>query len=293
MEDYYYLLQKYLPLYFHSSENEEYLDYLRKAYFSNIKSETFQFAYIAFHLLYMSFIYKTLWIMNKVNKSDDLVKSFLESKNIADIYSPFDFSIGSETKSISLLQPLRFTQNQIEKFKIPISNRNHCAHASGRIEYKEPAVDRLIQNEIECVEEIFEKTNEFYLEIFNDFLDNNWNPDNREIALGADSLTDFMKNYQFSKMDIEYIINRDFPDLERKSNDKKTVYKKILILIFITESQDFIDLEEDYIQQKLEQLFVGYSKRTKIDLSTIINEEFYREKDANVVDFLMKRLQTI
>ena len=60
----------YLPISSDDPENIEYLEYLKSAYEENVDNKKYQFALLAFHMMFMSYIYKQFWCL----KEYDFVK---------------------------------------------------------------------------------------------------------------------------------------------------------------------------------------------------------------------------
>ena len=54
-------LGNYLPLSFKTRSEEDYLRFLWEAFESNYRNEKYQFAFLAYHMLTMSFIYFNVW----------------------------------------------------------------------------------------------------------------------------------------------------------------------------------------------------------------------------------------
>lgn len=60
MEEAYQILQ-YLPNRFKQRDEQEYIEFLWDSFESNYQNEKYQFAFIAYHMLFMSFVYFTIW----------------------------------------------------------------------------------------------------------------------------------------------------------------------------------------------------------------------------------------
>jgi hypothetical protein len=54
-------LANYLPLSFKSEKEQEYIRFLWDAFESNYQNDKFQFAFLAYHMLTMSFVYFNIW----------------------------------------------------------------------------------------------------------------------------------------------------------------------------------------------------------------------------------------
>src|SRR5450759_5438226 len=93
-------LGNYLPLSFKSPKEQEYIEFLWDAFDANYESGKYQFAFLAYHMLTMSFIYFNIWqikqtvprefAMGLIGFGKDIEKSLLEAT------SPFVFSSVNE-----------------------------------------------------------------------------------------------------------------------------------------------------------------------------------------------------
>ena len=63
-------LGNYLPLSFKTRSEEEYLRFLWEAFESNYQSGKYQFAFLAYHMLTMSFIYFNVWQIRQALPQD-------------------------------------------------------------------------------------------------------------------------------------------------------------------------------------------------------------------------------
>src|ERR1700692_673784 len=89
-------LANYLPLSFKTPKEQEYIEFLWDAFDTNYKYGKYQFAFLAYHMLTMSFVYFNIWQIKQTEPSDfekvligfdrDTEKSLMEAT------SPFVFS---------------------------------------------------------------------------------------------------------------------------------------------------------------------------------------------------------
>ena len=94
-------LNKYLPIDSDDSDNVEYIEYLKNGFLENTKNEKYQFALLAFHLMFMSFIYRQFLCLKEYDYQK--VKRFCESNRLLqDVYRVFDMSIVQEKQSIDV-----------------------------------------------------------------------------------------------------------------------------------------------------------------------------------------------
>src|SRR5260370_4079903 len=90
-------LDNYLPLSFKTESEQEYIKFLWDAFQSNYENKKFQFAFLAYHMLTMSFIYFNIWQIRQ-NEPKDFEKGLIAfDKHITREHlgatSPFCFSI--------------------------------------------------------------------------------------------------------------------------------------------------------------------------------------------------------
>lgn len=67
---------QYLPLRYKTQDEEYYIKFLWESFELNYENEKYQFAFIAYHLLFMTYVYFQLWKIYAVY-TDDFRKSVL------------------------------------------------------------------------------------------------------------------------------------------------------------------------------------------------------------------------
>lgn len=83
----------YLPISYKTRDEREYLTFLWESYESNYEKQKYQFAFIAFHLMFMSYCYFQIWKIYNSNSEDfkkyllgfeklDTIFQDLEEKNV-------------------------------------------------------------------------------------------------------------------------------------------------------------------------------------------------------------------
>lgn len=104
----------------------------------NYKYEQYQFAYLGLHLLYMTYIYCTVWKISKVNEAryTDMVvfaKPYHNKKlDFCNIESVFEYSYVPERELPKIFQLIDLDKAQIGIIGGLVDDRNDMAHASGR-----------------------------------------------------------------------------------------------------------------------------------------------------------------
>lgn len=275
MEEYVYRVRKYLPIKFPDEEADEFVKYLEESYIENTGHKKYQFAFKAFHMLYMVFVYKVTWFLNKNNTAilEELKKEYsIKTKKsggreIADsiltITKMFHQSQINEAKSILKLITLLdgFDNNDIDKCLTHIEVRNHCSHATGKIYYNEKAVDHFINDELGYIEKIQKKVKSDFVGLFNEFLNKNWN----QPFIGGD-IENWLKENNISQKDLEFFIEADLSLFKKKSDNERIVYQKLLYLTFVSEAAKHIESERNIFLERLPMFVFGLKAEIKIKI---------------------------
>lgn len=264
MEDYILQIRRYLPIRFADEEANDFLKYLEETYFENIRNKKYQFAFIAFHMLYMTFCYKTKWFLKIQNnqKINQSLQDYISKRDKNAFFNVlFDLARFSEKETFDcLLSSLKgFNSNDIDNCKIHVTKRNHCAHASGKIEYNEKDIDYLISDELKYIERMQGKIQPDLIKFLENFLDENWD----KSLIGGDIESVFINN-NISRKDLEIISYIDLPLFKKKSDNEKVVFQKILYLVFISEAQKYIGTEKNIFLEKLPMFIIGLKDEIKV-----------------------------
>ncbi len=264
MEDYIYQIRKYLPIQFIDEEANTFIKYLEESYLENIKNQKFQFAFIAFHMLYMTFCYKTKWLLKTQNNQIILksLQDYISRRGKNTFFNVlFDLSqIPEKDIFCSLLIALKgFNSNDIDNCKIHVTRRNHCAHASGKIEYNGKEIDFLISDEIKYIEKMQKRVQPNLLLLLENFLNNNW----EKSFIGID-INNYFVSSNISIKDLDSIVKLNLTLFKVNSDNEKVIYKKILYLILISEAQKYIETEVNIFLEKLPMFMLGITENIKI-----------------------------
>lgn len=98
-------LANYLPLSFKTPKEQEYIEFLWDAFETNYTHGKYQFAFLAYHMLTMSFVYFNIWQI-KQNEPGDFANGLIGfnkdvEKGLLAATSPFSFSVVQELKTSS------------------------------------------------------------------------------------------------------------------------------------------------------------------------------------------------
>ncbi len=237
MEDAYQILD-YLPVSYKSEGEQEYIDFLWDSFESNYRNEKFQFAFLAYHMLYMSFVYFNVWQIRNNDQKDfdnaligfgkDLEKEFDAAT------SPFTFSVLKEKSIFRFFKLLGCGNDKIGNYAKIVDYRNDIAHSNGNIFYHaQQAIDEKIEEILKQVEQIQENSKAPILRYFERFLIESWNSEEREYIDDLDQIREVLihKNY-LSQKDIEYCCHFDIDSLSAESHFEE---RKSLFQFFVNE----------------------------------------------------------
>lgn len=216
---------KYLPSYYYSEKEQEYLAFLWDTFACNYENEKYQFAFIAYHMLFMMFVYFTIWKIKEVKK-DCFQKALIgfgkdiEHKFLSAV-TPFSFSELSERNILRFFKLIGFDNGKIGHWAKIVDQRNDVAHSNGNIFFSlQGQLDEQIDQILVCVTEIQNNMKDILFEIFSSALKSEDN--------GFQHFQDILlrKNY-FSKMDMKTCLKFNFKLFTDKAKGKKRLLRVI------------------------------------------------------------------
>lgn len=127
---------EYLPNSFREPGEQEYINFLWDAFASNYENEKYQFAMLPYHMLYMSFVYFSVWQIKLMRPRDFESASIFVPKKERDIHSatsPFTFSDINERSIFRFLKLIGCEDQHTGSFARLVDVRNKLAHSNGVI----------------------------------------------------------------------------------------------------------------------------------------------------------------
>ncbi|MEK7720747.1 MAG: hypothetical protein AAB347_14305 [Bacteroidota bacterium] len=222
----------YLPVSFKSTEEQNYINFLWESYESNYNNDKYPFAFIAFHMLYMSFVYFEVWQI-KESRRTDFEKAMIgfnkEFENLLiNATTPFAFVELGESNFIRFLKLIGCDNSQIGNYTASVKSRNDAAHSNGRIFFNDQTIiDRKIDEILRCTDDIQTHSQPVLEECLIKFLKENHNSDRREYIDDSDQIREILiyGNY-LSQKDIEFMLTFDIATLSTKRNyaEMKALY---------------------------------------------------------------------
>jgi hypothetical protein len=152
-------LANYLPVSYKSPKEEEYITFLWDAFHTNHVHGKYQFAFLAYHMLTMSFVYFNIWQI-KQSRGDDFKMGSIGfakdvEKTLLDATSPFVFSTVNERSILRFLKLIQCDNSKIGTYAKLVDDRNESAHPNGNIFFStEAALAIKVREVLRVVDEI-------------------------------------------------------------------------------------------------------------------------------------------
>ena len=206
----------YLPTTFAVPGEQEYVRLLWAAFESNYEQENFQFAMLPFHMLYMSFVYFSVWQI-KLMRPKEFGHSAIfvpneERKKLMTATSPFTFSVVNERSVFKFLKLIGCEDQHTGDFARLVDDRNELAHSNGLISCRDQkAADTRLAKVLRQVGAIQGHMTPVLFECLRAFLVESCDPNvGRQYDLPRDQIRELLvhKHY-FSIKDIETCLTFD------------------------------------------------------------------------------------
>jgi hypothetical protein len=234
-------LEKYLPLSFKTRSEQDYIRFLWEAFESNYENNKCQFAFLAYHMLTMSFIYFNIWQI-KQTEPLDFAKAMVGfnkdlEKELVGATSPFTFWRVNESSVMRFLKLIGCDNGKVGKYAALVKERNDTAHSNGNIFFStQAALDAKIRDILRAVDEIQTHSIPVIQRCYARFLHESNNPDDREYSDDIDQIREILiHGHYLSRKDIgicaafdildEFNIHANFPRIESLHQSVKIYYE--------------------------------------------------------------------
>ena len=226
----------YLPISFRTSKESEYVSFLWDAFASNVETGKFQFAFLAYHMLVMSFVYFNIWQIKlfEPNRFETALIGFNKNmeKDLLNATSPFVFSVVNERTVLRFLKIIQCDNGKIGKYAKLVDERNLSAHANGNIFFNaEGELERKIRDVLRVVEEIQTHSKDIILEGYKSFLLTSQDVEEREYVDDESQIREILinKNYM-SAGDIAFCLSFDIAQLDESDGFEtiQTLHKTLV-----------------------------------------------------------------
>ena len=212
-------LDNYLPLSFKTPSEQEYIAFLWDTFETNYTHEKYQFAFLAYHMLTMSFVYFNIWQIKQA-RLEDFGKGVIGfgkeiEKRLLDATSPFMFSTVNERTILRLLKLIACDNSKIGTYAKLVDDRNEIAHSNGNIFFStEAALDAKITETLFVVENIQTHSKSVIEQAYREFLLQNHDPEEREYADDTDQIREVLIHGNYlSQKDIDICLTYDLVSL--------------------------------------------------------------------------------
>ncbi|HDV4112532.1 hypothetical protein IEG03_30940 [Pseudomonas aeruginosa] len=200
-------IHEYLPLAYPSTGEGEYIRFVWEAFESNYVAGKYQFAMLAFHMLYMSYVYFSVWQIKQA-KPEAFTHAVLfqqKEKELLTASSPFTFSEVNERSIFKFLRLAGCESQHIGKFQKLVDQRNEIAHPNGNIFFSDQATaDQRIEEVMQQIRGIQAHMPIVLHACLLRFLRDSANPDEREIADSEVHVEmNFLHKHYLSRKDLE------------------------------------------------------------------------------------------
>lgn len=213
-------LGNYLPLSYKSPEEQEYITFLWDTFETNYTYGKYQFAFLAYHMLTMSFIYFKIWQI-KQTEPGDFAKAMVgfdkdQEKKLMNATSPFTFWCVKESSVMRFLKLIGCDNSKVGSYAALVKERNNTAHTNGNIFFStQAALDVKIAEILRVADEIQTHSRPIIERCYREFLVSSADPDEREYSDPADQIREALihDNY-ISQRDIEICLAFDVETLK-------------------------------------------------------------------------------
>lgn len=169
-------LNEYLPFSLAAVGEQSYLQFLWSAFETNYNEGRYEFASLAFHLLYMSFVSFSIWQI-RLARTDAFHMAMVgfraeDEGKITDCDSPFKFYDRlKESQIFRFLKLVGCSNEQVGEFAKFVKRRNRIAHPTGTVFFNDQqAIDDEIANMMREVRNIETHMEPVIAELYQRFL---------------------------------------------------------------------------------------------------------------------------
>jgi hypothetical protein len=178
-------LEDFLPLSYRTPKERDYVRFLWEAFQTNVEHGKYQFAFLAYHMLVMSFVYFNVWQIRQI-KPDEFATALIGfgkdmEKSLLEATSPFTFHVVNESAVMRFLKLIQCDNGKIGAYTKLVKDRNETAHSNGNIFYStEEELTLKVREIIRAVTEIQNHSEGIIIEGYRQFLDDSSDPELRE-----------------------------------------------------------------------------------------------------------------
>lgn len=231
MEEAYEILN-YLPIRFKNVNEQEYIQFLWASFESNYQNEKYQFAFMAYHMLFMSFVYFNVWQIKQIHEEDYNKITLGFNLCFEDATSPFTFSQEQERKIFTLFRFLGLEKEKIGQYKKIVDLRNEIAHSNGNIFFRfQDTIDEKINDILRFTKEIQDFSKRAIQYCYKKFLLESQNEDDRQYYEITEQIKEVLIHAHYLSLeDLKFCFEFDITQLktEQKFAEIKRFHEELL-----------------------------------------------------------------
>lgn len=212
-------LGNYLPISFRSPAEASYMAFLWDAFETNYSYGKYQFAFLAYHMIAVSYVYFKIWQIKQAQPRDFEMSLIGFGKEVENDFlgatSPFVFSKVNERAILRLLKLIACDNGKIGTYAKLVDDRNNIAHSNGNIFYSDQsALDQKITEILRVVEEIQRHSTSVVNRCYHDFILRSYDVEGREYSDPIDQIREVLAHENYlSQKDIEICLVFDLGSL--------------------------------------------------------------------------------
>lgn len=211
----------YLPLSYRNKNEERYVGFLWESFATNYENGKYEFANLAFHLLYMSYICFAVWRIRAARRADfEKAMVGFQSEVENKLYkadSPFQFYEHLKESAIfRFIKLIGCGNEQVGEFAKFVKHRNRIAHPSGTTLFNDQqALDDHVAQVLTEVGNVQAHMAPVLHDLFSEFLRSDSNdPEKREAPDAQTEIeTNLLHRHYLSPKDIEACLRFDIDTL--------------------------------------------------------------------------------
>lgn len=216
----------YLPLSYRNKDEERYVGFLWESFATNYENGKYEFANLAFHLLYMSYICFAVWRIRAARRADFEKAMVGFQRDIENkLYkadSPFQFYEHLKESAIfRFIKLIGCDNEQVGEFAKFVKFRNRIAHPSGTTMFNDQqALDDHIAQVLAEVGNVQARMLPVLHELFSEFMRSDSNdPETREAPDAQTEIESNLLHRQYlSQKDIEACLSFNIETLADQEN---------------------------------------------------------------------------
>ncbi len=208
-------LEGFLPISYRTATEKEYVRFLWDAFSDNCSSGKYQFAFLAYHMLTMCFVYFNIWQI-KLIKPDHFAMALIGfnkdlERDLLAATSPFTFHVISESNVMRFLKLIQCDNAKIGTYTKLVKDRNDTAHSNGNIFFStEAELAGKVRDILRLVSEIQGHSEGIIVEGYKKFLTESADPEEREHIEVQDQVREVLIHESYmSLIDLDFCAGVD------------------------------------------------------------------------------------